>query len=62
MIRRFAPLRGFIGPFRTMALDFYTRLVSGALLPLHERLRKHSSVSLREEMEWFLEWTEAGLV
>lgn len=45
-----------------MALDFYTRLVSGALLPLHERLRKHSSVSLREEMEWFLEWTEAGLV
>jgi phenylacetate-CoA ligase len=31
--------------------SIYTRLVSGALFPLHERLKKHASVALRRQME-----------
>lgn len=32
-------------------MNLYTRLVSGVLFPLHERLKKHSSVSVRRDME-----------
>jgi phenylacetate-CoA ligase len=35
---------------------FYTRLASGVLFPLHERIKRHSSVALRERLErsqWF---------
>jgi len=32
-------------------VSLYTKLVSGALFPLHERLKGHSSVSIRRELE-----------
>lgn len=32
-------------------MSLYTKLVSGALFPLHERLKGHSSVSIRRELE-----------
>jgi phenylacetate-CoA ligase len=32
-------------------MDLYTKLVSNILFPLHEKLKKHSTVSVREEME-----------
>ncbi len=32
-------------------MSFYTRLVSGALFPLHERLKGHSSVAVLRELE-----------
>lgn len=44
-----------------MALNLYTRLVSGVLFPLHESLKKHSSVSLREGMEVSQWWDTARL-
>lgn len=34
-----------------MNSSFYTHLVSGLLFPLHERLKKHTSVRLRKELE-----------
>lgn len=43
--------------------DFYTRLVSGFIFPLHERLKHHDSVRIRHELEqsqwWPLERLEA---
>lgn len=39
-----------------MALDFYTRIVSSCLFPLHEKLKHHDTVRIRKEMErsqWF---------
>ncbi len=38
-------------PDATQRMDPYTSLVSRWLFPLHERIKKHSSVALREEME-----------
>ena len=32
-------------------MGFYTSLVSSALFPLHERLKRHDSVSVRRQME-----------
>lgn len=34
----------------------YTRLVSGCLFPLHERLKKHTSVAIRKQMEQAQWW------
>lgn len=34
-----------------MTSDLYTALCSGLIFPLHERLKKHSSVQVRKEME-----------
>ncbi|MEB2332657.1 MAG: phenylacetate--CoA ligase family protein, partial [Nitrosomonas sp.] len=37
-------------------LNVYTRLVSGMLFPLHERLKQHTSVKVRKSLEatqWF---------
>lgn len=34
----------------------YTRLVSGCLFPLHERLKKHTSVAIRKQMEQVQWW------
>lgn len=43
--------------------DLYTRLASGIIFPLHERLKRHDSVRIRREMEqsqwWPLERIEA---
>lgn len=39
-----------------MAADIYTRVVAGALFPLHERLKGHSTVAVRkalEESQWW---------
>jgi phenylacetate-CoA ligase len=44
-----------------MGLNLYTRLVSGLLFPLHERLKKHSSVSVRQDMEVSQWWDAARL-
>ena len=41
--------------------DIYTQFVSGLLFPLHERLKKHSSVAVREAMEEFQWWDAARL-
>lgn len=35
----------------TWAADAYTRVASGAIFPLHERLKNHSSVARRRELE-----------
>lgn len=35
----------------TWASDAYTRVASGAMFPLHERLKNHSSVSRRRQLE-----------
>ena len=32
-------------------MSWYTRLVSGCLFPVHERLKKHSTVAVRKQME-----------
>ena len=37
-------------------MDFYTKLVSGVLFPLHERLKHHSSVAVRRHMEQSQWW------
>ncbi len=42
-------------------MNLYTRLVSGVLFPLHERLKKHSSVSVRQDMEVSQWWDESRL-
>lgn len=34
-----------------MPLNFYTRMVSSCLFPLHEKLKHHDSVQIRKEME-----------
>jgi phenylacetate-CoA ligase len=39
----------------------YTALVSNLLFPLHERLKKHQSVSVRKQMEASQYWPEARL-
>lgn len=39
-----------------MASDLYTRLVTGLIFPLHERLKKHQSVAVKaamEESQWW---------
>ncbi|MBA4141427.1 MAG: phenylacetate--CoA ligase family protein [Nitrosospira sp.] len=41
--------------------DVYTRLVSGILFPLHERIKKHASVSIRKEMEVSQWWDQQQL-
>jgi phenylacetate-CoA ligase len=38
-------------PMPSPSSSLYTRLVSGALFPLHERLKQHDSVVLRTELE-----------
>ncbi|TFW19391.1 phenylacetate--CoA ligase family protein [Duganella callida] len=40
----------------TFTSDWYTALVSGALFPLHEQLKGHSSVALRRQMEESQHW------
>ncbi|HKO87449.1 MAG TPA: AMP-binding protein [Burkholderiales bacterium] len=35
----------------SMAGDIYTRLIAGAVFPLHERLKKHTTVAARRELE-----------
>src|SRR5512143_3138256 len=38
------------------ATDIYTRLASGLLFPLHERIKRHSTVAVRrwlEKTEWY---------
>jgi len=42
-----------------MKRSFYTRLVSGLLFPLHERLKGHSSVAVRKSLEQS-QWWPAG--
>jgi phenylacetate-CoA ligase len=37
-------------------MDFYTSLISGALFPLHERLKRHHSTALRRQMEQSQWW------
>jgi len=37
-------------------MDFYTSLISGALFPLHERLKRHNSTALRRQMEQSQWW------
>ena len=32
-------------------MSWYTRLVSGVLFPLHERLKQHTTVRVRRDME-----------
>jgi len=39
----------------------YTRLVSNLLFPLHERLKRHSTVALRRRMEQTQMWSEERL-
>ncbi len=39
----------------------YTRLVSGLLFPLHERLKRHSSVRVRQQLEQTQYWTPEQL-
>ena len=39
----------------------YTRLVSGLLFPLHERLKRHSSVRVRRQLEQTQYWTPEQL-
>jgi phenylacetate-CoA ligase len=41
--------------------DLYTSFVSGLIFPLHERMKNHSSVALRKEMESTQWWDEARL-
>ncbi|SCY15797.1 phenylacetate-CoA ligase [Nitrosospira sp. Nl5] len=41
--------------------DLYTLLISGLLFPLHERLKKHNSVTVRKEMELSQWWDEKRL-
>ncbi|MEW5943847.1 MAG: AMP-binding protein [Pseudomonadota bacterium] len=41
--------------------DFYTRLVSGLIFPLHEKLKRHSTVSVRRDMEQSQWWDAARL-
>ncbi len=42
-------------------MDFYTKLVSGVLFPLHERLKHHSSVAVRRHMEQSQWWSAERL-
>ncbi len=42
--------------------SLYTRFVSSALFPLHERLKHHRSVSVRRQMEKMQWWSGAKLV
>jgi phenylacetate-CoA ligase len=44
-----------------MSKSLYTRLVSGALFPLHERLKHHSTVAVRRRMEQTQYWNEDKL-
>jgi phenylacetate-CoA ligase len=41
--------------------DLYTSLISGVLFPLHERLKKHTSVDVRKQMEASQWWDEPRL-
>jgi phenylacetate-CoA ligase len=41
--------------------DLYTSLISGVLFPLHERLKKHTSVDVRKKMEESQWWDEHRL-
>ena len=43
------------------ASNWYTALVSGALFPLHERLKGHRSVTLRRQMESTQHWAPEKL-
>lgn len=42
--------------------DLYTRLVSGLLFPLQERLKKHDTVRVRREMEASQWWPKARIL
>lgn len=42
-----------------MPLNFYTRMVSSCLFPLHEKLKHHDSVQIRKEMER-TQWLSPG--
>lgn len=44
-----------------MSTSLYTKFVAGALFPLHERLKRHSTVALRRRMEQTQYWSEAKL-
>jgi phenylacetate-CoA ligase len=44
-----------------MSKSLYTRIVSGALFPLHERLKHHSTVAVRRRMEQTQYWNEDKL-
>jgi phenylacetate-CoA ligase len=41
--------------------DFYTSIISGLIFPLHERIKNHSSVAVRKEMESTQWWDEKQL-
>jgi phenylacetate-CoA ligase len=41
--------------------DLYTRLVSGLIFPLHERLKRHSSVAVRRQLETSQWWSPQQL-
>lgn len=42
-------------------MSLYTSLISGLFFPLHERLKKHDSLSVRKEMEVSQWWEEESL-
>jgi phenylacetate-CoA ligase len=42
--------------------DMYTSFVSGLVFPLHERIKNHSSVAVRKEMETSQWWDESRLM
>lgn len=48
-------------PRTTPQTGLYTRVVSQLLFPLHERLKRHSSVALRRQMEQSQWWSPAQL-
>ena len=41
----------------TSSKELYTSLVSGVLFPLHEKLKKHTTVALRQQMELSQWWS-----
>ena len=41
--------------------DFYTKLVSGLLFPIHERLKHHTTVAVRKQLEETQWWPRERL-
>ena len=41
--------------------DFYTKTVSGFIFPLHEKLKKHDTVAVREDLEKTQWWSKEDL-
>ena len=42
-------------------MSFYTKLVSGALFPLHERLKRHDSTAMRRRLERSQWWSREAI-